>query len=234
MLDGVERYGHARHGADLPAPQPGAVDDHVGADLALVRHHARDAAGTGAEAGDTRVLDHAQAALLGALDQRRQKVGGVHAPVARAPDGAHRVLGLHDRDFLFRFARRNDVHVDAERAARGLQAVQLGHTRFGARQDHAAAFAPADMLAGLGLERLVEIARIGVVPHGVEAGHEARDVAGRMPGGAAGKLLAFDQNHVAPAALGQVIGQVRAGDTPAHDDGLGVAGQLVAHGNSPA
>jgi hypothetical protein len=58
------------------------------------------------------------------------------------------------------------------------------------------------------------------------------DQAGRMPGRAAGQLLAFEQHDVGPAELGQVIGHRAAGDAAADDDHAGILRNSHTHARS--
>ena len=67
-----------------------------------------------------------------------------------------------------------------------------------------------------------------------ELGHPPRraqlaDQPGRMPGRAAGELLALQQHHVGDAELGQVIGDRAADDAAADDDDIGAGGELGGH-----
>ena len=63
----------------------------------------------------------------------------------------------------------------------------------------------ADVLAGLGLEALVEIDRVLVQLADRVAHVEERQQPGRMPGRTGGQFRALHQHHVRPALLRQVI-----------------------------
>ena len=54
-------------------------------------------------------------------------------------------------------------------------------------------------------------------------GPHLADQPGGMPGGAAGELALLEQHDVAPAELGEVVGDARADDAAADDDDFGVA-----------
>ena len=57
---------------------------------------------------------------------------------------------------------------------------------------------------------------------------------GGMPGCAAGQLFPFQQHHIAPAGLGQMIGDGTAMNAAANNDGLGAVGQGVGHQANPS
>lgn len=80
--------------------------------------------------------------------------------------------------------------------------------------------------AGLGFEPGVEIAAVEAdrgrgVRRRAEAGHQA----GRVPGGAGGESVAFEDDDVGPAEVGEVIGDRGADDPAPDDDDSGSFGQ---------
>ena len=80
-------------------------------------------------------------------------------------------------------------------------------------------------LAGLGLERPVEVLRV-LRELGLGLGvAQRRQQSGGVPGRPAGELLALEQHDVAPAELGEVIGDRAADDAAADDDDTGAGGQ---------
>ena len=115
--------------------------------------------------------------------------------------------------------RRNLAHVDVEGAGQRGLAVDLVLALLGQRHRDRADLPHAGADAGLGLQLDVEVGRIFRQPRHVLRAAQLADQAGRMPGGAAGQLLALEQHDVGPAELGQVIGDRTAGDAAADDDG---------------
>jgi len=59
----------------------------------------------------------------------------------------------------------------------------------------------------------------------VQRGTELADEPRRVPGGAAGELVALQQQHLRGAALRQVVGQRAADDAAADDDDARAVGQ---------
>ena len=77
-------------------------------------------------------------------------------------------------------------------------------------------------LAGLGLERVVQVGRVLREFGEVARGAQLPDQSGSVPGGAAGELLALEQDDVGDADLRQVIGDRAAGDAAPDDDDVRV------------
>ena len=75
----------------------------------------------------------------------------------------------------------------------------------GPREADVGDLAEADILSGLGLERLVEADRVFVDLADRVGEVEERQQPGRMPGRARGQLLPLDENDVGPALPGEVI-----------------------------
>ena len=70
-----------------------------------------------------------------------------------------------------------------------------------------------------------------------ELGHPPRgaqlpDQAGGVPGGAAGELLALQQQDIGDAELGQVIGDRAADDAAADDHDVGAGGERGGHASA--
>ena len=81
----------------------------------------------------------------------------------------------------------------------------------------------AGRLAGFRLEAAVQVARVlahfgGGFRRGSEGDHQTR----RMPGGAGGETVAFQQDDVLPPHQCQVIGNGGADDAAADDDDAGM------------
>src|SRR5262249_37058874 len=161
-----------------------------------------------------------------ALRERHRGVGRVGGAVLREVDGADEVGGVHERPQLLHALGRHRLGRHAEGARHGGAAAQLVPALLVGGDGKAAVLLVAGGLAGLALQGLVEVDGGFVeLGGGGGVGHGPHQ-AGGVPGGAAGELLALEQQHVLPAELGQVIGERAADDAAADDDDLGVGGEL--------
>ena len=98
-----------------------------------------------------------------------------------------------------------------ERTADAQGVAQPVHLVFGVGQAERAAAMPGDRLAGFRLELPGVEADVVVDAFAeAEAGGRVGDLSGRMPGRAGGELGLFQQHHVRPALMGQVVGQAAA------------------------
>ena len=102
------------------------------------------------------------------------------------------------------------------------------------REGDRAALAVAGRLAGLRLEPAIQLRRVARELRHVDALAQLTDEPRRMPGGAAGELLALDEHDVAPAELRQVIGDGAADDAAADDDDAGAGGKIDGHELKPS
>ena len=237
MLAGMERHGHAALRADLAGPHARTVGDIVGADDAPLAIHlpldAGDAAALLQDADDLGARDDAGAALPGALGERERDIGRVRLPVCRQMHGGDDILDVEMGIHLLDLGRSDLVDLDAEGPGeRGLAAQLLGALA-GERDGEGADHLHAGRDTRLGLQRGVEIGRVFREPGHVLRGAELADQPGRMPGGAAGELLALQEDHIGPAQLGEVVGERASRDATADDDGAGM-GRKVSHLVSPA
>lgn len=205
VLGRDQRQLQAGHGGDLAAPQAGGVDHPLRADLARRRTHDPAAVGLSFR-GD----DRGEAMDLGATLARTGGVGGgdagrvdiaafgfIHdAAYAVEIDQRMQPLRLVARDLI-------KIHLVAPRL-RFLQ-PQLMLARLGLGEIERARLEDAAALAGLGLQLLVE--RHCVMLQAADVGRvmQAMDVGGGVPGRAGGELVAFQEDDIGPAMLGQMI-----------------------------
>ena len=93
----------------------------------------------------------------------------------------------------------------------------------GARETDVRADGEADILPGLGFERLVERDRVFVDLPDRVAHVEERQQTGRMPGRAGGELLSLHQHDVRPALFGEMVERRDADDAASdhHDARMG-------------
>ena len=229
VLAGVQRHAHAGHAADLAAPHPGAVDHHLGADrteLGLDAGHpaARRVMPVTLQPSMMRApfwrapLASAWAMSIGFA----WPSAGMWMAPARSPTSISGYSSL---------ASAGDSSWTSRPQARPIAAWRLSSVEaaLGAREADAAVLLEAGRLPGLGLEPEVQLGGILREPRQVGRRAQLPDQPGGVPGRAAGQLLALEQHHLAPAELGQMVGD-RAADHPAADDHrLRVAGRISSH-----
>ena len=100
----------------------------------------------------------------------------------------------------------DDFQMHAHAARHGRKVVVALHLLFGAGQpDASVRVVVIDRVLRVFRQFLVEIDRVGLESDhrliGAKIGHLCR----RMPSGSTGQFVAFDQHHVTPAFLGQVV-----------------------------
>ncbi len=226
MLGRVQRHVHAGQRTELPRPLAGAVDQRLAAHLALRGAHTGDPAAFDDHAGDLDILHQLGAAVACALGQRHRQVGRVRLAVARDPDRAVQVVGAHHRIQVAGFLGRDQLHLDAE-AARQRGLLVQHHPALGrGRHVDAAALLPAGGETRLGFERGIQLDAVLAHARHVAVGPHLPHQPGGMPGSAAGEPTLLQQQHVAAAELGQVVGGRTAGDAAADDQGLDMGRQV--------
>ena len=212
VVDGDGRREGSRHRRHLRRPHPAGVHDQLRLDPARLGRDRLDAAsGAELDPGHGRVGEDARAEVARRVRERVGGRVGVDAAVALDPHRAVQRLdrrGRHERNGLLR-ADHLDVEPDAARPAGA--AAQLDQA-LGGRRDAQAADAVEHA------EPVVELDAVAAKRHHrrrrVELGDEPRGVAR----GAAGELVLLDQERVADARRGQVIGNAAAGHAAADHD----------------
>ena len=234
----VQRHGHPGHRADLLGPLAGAVDHHLGLDVAVVGAdscYGFSCAVGKQDAGDPGPLAHRDAFIAGAPGQRGGQVGRVGAAVAGQPDRPGEVVDPHDRVELAGPLRADQLALQLVGLGGGGRPPELGHAVGGPGDGDAAAAAEAGAQAGLRLEPGVQLGGVLDQPGAALRGAQLADQAGRVPGGAAGQLALLEQQHVGPAQLGQVVGHAGADHAPADDHDPGPGGEgWAGHGAGEA
>ena len=230
VLGGVQRHGHADLVAERLGPLARAVDDDLGLDVAPVGAHAAHSAArrllVGQEPGDADSLDDPRAATPGTLGERHREVGRVDLPVARQPDRAEQVVDLHHRPMLERLVRAEHPAFEVVRRGGCRRTAELGHPVLGARHDQATALLVARGQTGLGLETGVELGGVLDQPGAALGGPQQADQTGRVPRRPAGERALLQEQHVAPAELGEVVGHAGADHPTPHDHDAGAGGQV--------
>src|SRR5262249_8303112 len=91
---------------------------------------------------------------------------------------------------------------------------------------------PPDGMASLSLQLRIELGGVLVDAGHTVAGAQAADQARRMPGGASGQLVLFQEYHLAPADLRQVISDAGPDHTATADHNPGVRRKRTARRHS--
>ena len=191
MLAGMQRHIHPGHAADRMPPHAGAVDHVVGDDIALRRGHSGDPTLHLMDRGDGDVLEDPGAVLAGTLGQSQGDIARVALPVLRQVYAAQHALAVQQRIVLQAFGGGDILGLDAEHPSHGGAAPQLLHAlAVEGDDDRSVALEPGGR-AGLGLQPAIELLGVFGQPGQIAAGAKLGDQPGRVPGGAAGQLLAL-------------------------------------------
>ena len=174
-----------------------------------------------------RVLEDARTVHARALRERLRDVGGIHLSVGRQEGGANQVGHIHQRPQRLRFTRRQQLHLEPEGARSRRLSLQLDPARGIAGQPQAAVHLPAARESGLGFERVVERDRMSQQLRDVRAAAQLPDEARGVVRRARRQLVALDDDRVAPAEPGQVIGSRASDDAAADDDCTRLRGKFV-------
>ena len=224
VLGRVQRHGHPAHRADLLGPLAGAVDHHLGLDVAGVGADAGCRAVLGHNGGHPGPLPDRDAAVARAAGQREGQVGRVGPAVAGQPDGPGQVVDAEHGVALAGLPRADQLALQLVGLGGGGRALQLGQAILGAGHGHAAAAAEPGGQAGLGLQPVVQLGGVLDQAGAVLRGAQLADQAGRVPGAAAGQLALLEQEHVGPAHVGQVVGDAGADHAATDDHHAGTGG----------
>ncbi len=222
MFGGMHRHGNAAQAPDLPGPLAGAIDDDLGLDRAPVRDDAGDRAIAGFDRGDARLLEDPRAAVARALGERLRQIGRVGLAVARQPGAAGEIVAAHDRPFRRALARAQQLAGDALSCRHRRHAAEYRHALRRPRHGEAAALLPARGKPGLGFEPRVQLGAVADQARHVRMRAKLADEARRVPRRAARKPTLFQHRDIAPAELGQMIGDRAPDDAAADDDDAGL------------
>ena len=235
MGEGDDRDRARREPADLGRVHAAGVDHDVGLDVAALRAHAVHAAAVHVDPGHARAGEDAAAPAARAVGQRVGELRRVEVAVGRQPRGAEHAVGDHQREPLLRLRRADQLERQAERLGPAGLAPRLLPALGRAGQPDAAALDPARVeLAAAELP--VQLDR---VHHHLRQRHRRAQLAhetGRVERRAARELRAVEQDDVAPAQLGEVVGDRGPAHPAADDHAARGGGQLTVdrHGRPPA
>ena len=216
----MQGHGGAGFGAKFMGPHAGAVDHRVSAHHALRRAHADGTAVFHQNLLDLGVLENTGAAALGPFGQGLCRVNRVGAAILGQEHATHQVAGVHARPELADFAGGQGLHLQPKALGHRRAAKQLFHPGGMGGHGHRASLAEAGGLPGFLLQRGVERGGVLRQSRQVVRGAQLADQPRRMPGGATGQLLAFQQHHVGAASQGQVVGDAAAHNAAADNHHL--------------
>lgn len=222
----LERDDRQRLADHLPDPSPiiaGGIDHHLANHIAPVACNqpvARGAPGDrahGGEAGD------GGAQIARALGQGLGQLTGIGIPFVRivktADDArAGRVIGMH----RLHLARCQHAQIIAKRIGNTDEVAVEVDPFLGLGGPEGSGMAIGDRGVDGLCQILVEPPGIVSRTHAALAVGIGRDVAGGVPGRAAGQFVLLDQQRVADAGLGQVIEDRHADRTTTYDDDMGM------------
>ena len=225
VLAGMQWHANAIAPAQLARPHAAAIDHDIGLDHAFTGAHAAHLSAVAQNLFHKSVFEQARAIHARTLCQRLGEIAGVGGPVARHQDTAKHALGIHQGPALGNLRCLEERGLDTEQAGEIGLAPELGKTLVVQRDGDGSVLPKSRVLAGLCLDLLQQLDTIAGKRGGGVAALQLADKPGGMPGRAAGQLLSFKQDHIAPAGLGQVIGDGTAMNATADDNGLGMVGQ---------
>jgi len=222
VLGGLVGDGDAVEGAELPGPHAGAVDHELRLDVALVGGHTRSTAVLRGDARDHNLFNDLHALEPRSFGQGHRAVDGVDAPVLRQIETRLDVIDLGQREELLDLIRADLLDLVAEHPIEGCDPAVLFHAVRIRRQLDEANRLEAGAQPGLLLEAPIEIARVHAhldrgLRGGTKGGHQAR----RVPGGAAGQMVALQQDDVRPTQVGQMVSHRRSNNATTHDHDAG-------------
>ena len=218
VLGRVQRHRGAGLGAEFMRPHAGAVDHHVGADLAKLGAYADGGAVLNQDFLRRTVLKNARTAAFGALGQGLGGVNRVGAAIFGQVDAAHQVVNAHAGPKAGNLGRGQGLHLQPKALGHRGAALEFFKARQVGGHRDGAGLAKAGGLAGFLFQRGVQIGGVLRQTREVVGGAQLADQPGCMPGGAAGELLALEQNNIGAAPQGEVIRQTAADDAAAHND----------------
>lgn len=226
VLAGMQGDVDARPPAELPRPHAAAVDDEVGGDGAGIGAHARHAVPVEEHVLDGDALETGGAASARALDERHRDPGGIALAVVLDEGAADQARGVDERKERPDLRGRDLVDArDAEGVVARAHAPELLPAVLGVGDRQAADLTEARALSRLALDVAEQAHGVLGEPCVALARAHGADEPGGVPGGAAGEPASLDEQHVLPAELREVVGDARAGDAAADDDGAGAGGE---------
>ncbi len=217
MLHGHDGQVEPDHGPDGRGPQPGAVDHVFAGDITLFGVNDPF---PGRGSGD--VLHRVEAVYLGPahpgpLGQGLGHSGRIDVAVLGMEQTAQQPLGVHVGVDLHAFVHGAHPGVDPGDLVLLGRVDEFQHPfRFGG-DAQAARSVPARILSGFLLQGGVKLDGVVVDLGHVEAIAVLRRISGGQPGGPGSQFIFFNQHHIRPAQLGQMVQGAASADSASND-----------------
>ncbi len=216
MFHGQNRQFQANHAPDFPRPQTARIDHMIGLHGSLFGDHGPGAVRILLQVGDAVSQVNLCPAQLGRLGIGMGRARWIQMPMQRCPQCAQEFLGVHDRQDLFRLFRGQQFGFDAQQLLLALHHFQQLQTLWRRGQEHTLGQMETGRLAGNFLDLFIQINGIGLQLRDLRVAIDGVKTARRMPGRPGCQFRPFDQNHIFPTQLGQMI-QYRTPNNPAPD-----------------
>ena len=221
----MHRDFHAGQPANPRGGRAGRVDHKRRGHRALRRGHAGRASARHRDGGHVHALDDLRAKLPGAAGEAIGDLGRPGHAVARAPHRRDEVVDAQRRHDRLRLGRRDLAHVHPEPALQRDALAEAAQVRLVGDQEEVADLAIPDVDAELVVEALEDADGLEREADLGLGGKLRADTAGSLARRAAADGLPLEDDDVALAAPGEVIGDAAADDAAADDDDTGRPGQ---------
>ena len=176
------------------------------------------------------MLDHLCAPLLGGAGVSPDRAGRIHVAFTVGPHAAEHAVDVDHGTGGLDLVRRHEPHVvDPDRLETPIIRLQPFPTLGRGGDMDPSGHMHADRLAGLGLDLLEEVDRIGLQDSHIRIGVERMETARGVPRRAGGEDGALDQGDVGPAELCKMVNDRRADDAASDHHGA----VMRLHARSP-
>jgi len=158
------------------------------------------------------------------LGKRLGDLCRIDIPVERVPQTPFQIMDLKERIAFLHLLRRAHFHVHAHVAAHAGHIFELSHSLLRMGKAKRTADVIVERIVDFFSQTPVKLQRIALDVHDAETAGKGRAVARRVPGGAGGELVLFQEHAVGPATFCQVIKGGHSDDAATDDDNTGCSG----------
>ena len=225
MLAGVQGQGDTHRGGQIPGPHAAANHHVAGLDIPGGGANPRGFAPLLQDGVYPGVSEDPRPPAARPLGQGLGDIHGIGIAVRGYMDAAVEIIGLDQRIAFRDLRHRQYIDLQAKDLGHGGAAFEFLETFGGPGNGDGTALAIAGGLTGLGLEAPVQLAGVAGQLRHVDGGAQLAYQTRRVPGGAAGQFLAFQQHHIGDAGIGQVVGHRAANNAAANDNHFTTIGQ---------
>ena len=219
MLAGMQRHRYAGLCPDFACPHATGIHHIISFNRTLIRHHTGHPTIRLVNIGYLDALNDRHAEIAGTLGQRLGDVDRVCLAVLWQKDTTNHIIRLQSGITTGNIGRGNFVNFHPESPCHCRCPPQFFHTFISQRHGHRPVALDAGGHAGLGFQPEIQLLRIFCQPRHILCRTQLCNQPGRMPGGAAGQLLAFQQHNIAPAKFAKMIGDRTANHPTPDNDG---------------